>query len=113
MEEGATFLAQNTKAYTNAFVLAGGTLRCKDNADSQWTGMNIMLRCLTADSSLVFDNKQLVVRAYGGSVGGLIDLGGHKLTVSMPKTYDYFAPNSSFHIFALIQGRELTSGPRM
>ena len=96
VEEGATFLAQNTKAYTNAFVLAGGTLRCKDNADSQWTGMNIMLRCLTADSSLVFDNKQLVVRAYGGSVGGLIDLGGHKLTVSMPKTYDYFAPNSSF-----------------
>ena len=96
VEKGATFLAQNTKAYTNAFVLAGGTLNCKDNVDNQWTGMNIMLKCLTADSFLVFGNKQLVVRLYGGSVGGLIDLGGRKLTVSMPKAYDYFAPNSSF-----------------
>ena len=94
---GATFVVYSTKAYTNAFVLAGGTLNCNKTGTSTTTRKPmVVLKNLISDSALNIVVRNIQPQIYGGAADGLIDLGGNTLTVTMDGTEDYFTLNSSF-----------------
>lgn len=94
---GATFVVYSTKAYTNAFVLAGGTLNCNKTGTSTTTRKPmVVLKNLISDSALNIVVRNIGPQIYGGAADGLIDLGGNTLTVTMNGTEDYFTLNSSF-----------------
>ena len=94
---GATFVVNSTKAYTNAFVLAGGTLNCNKTGESKTTRRPmVVLKNLISDSALNIVVRNISLQIYGGAADGLIDLGGNTLTVTMNATEDYFTLNSSF-----------------
>ena len=94
---GATFVVQSTKAYTNAYVLAGGTLNCNKTGTSTTTrSPMVVLEKLISDSALNIAARNMQPQIYGGAAGGLIDLGGNTLTVTMSGTEDYFVLKSSF-----------------
>ena len=94
---GATFVVYSTKAYTNAFVLAGGTLNCnKTGASNTSRSPMVVLKNLISDSALNILVRNISLQIYGGAADGLIDLGGNTLTVTMNSTEDYLKLNSSF-----------------